>query len=920
MEDERKIEIDKSKCTGCQLCTMRAKKIFRLGPDKKAYAEGKIGNFAAIDEIVKQCPTGAITLVGEPPKTKPITVVKKSKSLSEVEVAPMAEEQKEETIVETKAEEQSPSVDSNPALADVDAQIAAKKDELAAIIAQISLRQKTFAQMKKDAEGLQNEILEDSEKLSADTRAQAEEYAKGKKATADEYYKKAIEEAKAQAEKILEDAKDEKKTLLAEAKEKSVAATAKEDVIKAKEEDLATKEEQLRKKETEMLAGRADSFHKQLEDQQAVLKNLDTAIADKRKELNELIANQAKTLDDEYQKKKQALETEIVGLAKKSATLKNEKQALLDGQKKLEDDRFLLEQRNATIQSRYDHFDQEVEKAVEEQYSAQIEHLNNRIKSLQQHLANLDGEYQKLSADYAQLQGSIRASELSKVKDADKTIAEKDKEIAQLQEENKTLARKLLNDGDVDTFNEMKGKLSSYETMKGTLARVSEEKGKLDARQATFIDQTAQLNDERAESQRLKAEIERLNEELQKHAVPGRAERLSALSNQIHSVEESRKITQPFELSEVEWLEKVMADTEASNIKLPKRVFYAFHTSLKIREWSPLVVLAGVSGTGKSELPRQYAVHGGLTFLPVAVKPDWDSPQSLFGFYNSIENRLQPTELLQVLYKFQLNRPDLHGMDDRMVMILLDEMNLAHPELYFSDMLSKFETARGTGAPVIYDVDLGAGEHPEPVTIDGNILWSGTMNEDETTKALSDKVVDRSTLISFSRPPKLYSRPNSSIVPADHYLKFSTWKLWLQTSLKTEQLDPDTIAEFNEIVSKINDLISGMGRNLGHRVWQGIENYVANHPLVNKHYQETKTWDEEGKRLMKQAFTEAVAFKVMPKLRGLETRGAYSASFEDLAQYIGQKIPDLLGDFNVARGLDSGVFQWTTSDFLGRDF
>jgi GTP-binding protein Era len=64
-------------------------------------------------------------------------------------------------------------------------------------------------------------------------------------------------------------------------------------------------------------------------------------------------------------------------------------------------------------------------------------------------------------------------------------------------------------------------------------------------------------------------------------------------------------------------------------------LFYAFHTALKIADWSSVTVLAGVSGTGKSELPRLYSAFGGLNFINVPVQPNWDSQESMLGFSQS---------------------------------------------------------------------------------------------------------------------------------------------------------------------------------------------------------------------------------------------------------------------------------------------
>lgn len=101
------------------------------------------------------------------------------------------------------------------------------------------------------------------------------------------------------------------------------------------------------------------------------------------------------------------------------------------------------------------------------------------------------------------------------------------------------------------------------------------------------------------------------------------------------------------ELNENEWLQGIMNNCSESGFKFKKRLYYSFHTSLKTSDMSPLTVLAGVSGTGKSKLPQLYSKFGGLYFLSIPVKPDWDSPQSLFGYFNSIEKRFNATTLLR---------------------------------------------------------------------------------------------------------------------------------------------------------------------------------------------------------------------------------------------------------------------------------
>ena len=91
-------------------------------------------------------------------------------------------------------------------------------------------------------------------------------------------------------------------------------------------------------------------------------------------------------------------------------------------------------------------------------------------------------------------------------------------------------------------------------------------------------------------------------------------------------------------VSEGQALGELKQYLEKLGLKFHDRTLYAFHTCLKVNDLSPLTVLAGISGTGKSELPRRYAEGMGMHFLQMAVQPRWDSPQDLFGFYNYLSS------------------------------------------------------------------------------------------------------------------------------------------------------------------------------------------------------------------------------------------------------------------------------------------
>jgi hypothetical protein len=143
--------------------------------------------------------------------------------------------------------------------------------------------------------------------------------------------------------------------------------------------------------------------------------------------------------------------------------------------------------------------------------------------------------------------------------------------------------------------------------------------------------------------------------------------------------------------NEADAIKRVERRLRAKGLDYPARTLRAFHTAMKVNETTQMAVLAGISGTGKSQLPRQYAAGMGIGFLQVPVQPRWDSPQDLMGFYNYIEGKFRPTDMARALWAMdELNNDDAE--QDRMMMILLDEMNLARVEYYFSDFLSRLES------------------------------------------------------------------------------------------------------------------------------------------------------------------------------------------------------------------------------------
>ena len=180
---------------------------------------------------------------------------------------------------------------------------------------------------------------------------------------------------------------------------------------------------------------------------------------------------------------------------------------------------------------------------------------------------------------------------------------------------------------------------------------------------------------------------------------------------------------------------------------------------------SRLHLLQGISGTGKTSLPREFARAIGATSARVEVQSGWRDRNDLLGYYNAFEKRYYESEFLQALYRAQ--QPQYRHLP---FFIVLDEMNLSHPEHYFADFLSALEenpdkqrvsllTSRIDGAPQLLDDGRW-------LRIPRNVWFIGTANHDETTKDFADKTYDRSHVMEFPRHPEAFiSRPLNSPVP-----------------------------------------------------------------------------------------------------------------------------------------------------------
>ena len=830
------------------------------------------------------------------------------------------------------------------------------------------LMEKVKAAKTKSAEKQWNELLasmsEEDAKLfieKLDVAAKEAELSEREKAI------KEIQDTFGEIEAELDRRDDEQNNLQEDLDGRESSVQTRESTVSTREKDADKKDMELMKRERSIIERETNAENEFAIQNRKALE----ALRKRKEELDaEILALEQKKIDKEDElekfieglrkKKMEALDAEIERIDKeRRAAAQSEAdqivataKAVVDSQHKIISDELEALKRRAEVLDKQKAEQDSREKKLatremnlqfgEEELKSEQADIPTQIQiGVGKKAGALQFELIQMKKDKDHLDKRLKECEnkLEKYQDQEReangmTMAQLLEKIAFFKQEIERLNTELSSRPDEVLHAEYKIKAKKYDDLDTKYIRLLEDHKNLEIQQAQWMLTTSQLETERekcliAEKRReaLQASIEKYEQEVNRFR--SLYEQPKELAGRLESIETPYfERRQPAEISitEMEWLDKICSNCEDAGIVFNKRLLYSFHTALKTADWSPITVLAGVSGTGKSLLPEYYCRFGGIYFMSMAVQPDWDSPQSLFGYFNSVDNRFNATTLIRAMVQFSSADDQVRkesNLSDSMFIVLLDEMNLAHVELYFSDMLSKLERRRNSDDEIDVEIDLGAGMPKYPLELNDNILWVGTMNEDETTKALSDKVLDRGNLISFPRPKEFIRRAKANSVEAAAMLQKSKWQEWLSDNVIEKTQFVERIDKYKKGLEAINEAMEFAGRALGHRVWQSVENYMANHPKVIMAVRDEDFDAAVCDIAMQEAFEEALVHKVMPKLRGIETDGETKIQCIDKIETVlfganGKDglAPGLLADFNHAKTNAYETFIWSSAKYL----
>lgn len=165
---------------------------------------------------------------------------------------------------------------------------------------------------------------------------------------------------------------------------------------------------------------------------------------------------------------------------------------------------------------------------------------------------------------------------------------------------------------------------------------------------------------------------------------------------------------------------------------------------------SRLIILEGLSGTGKSMLPRMFTMFTNSNAFFAPVQATWRDKSDMLGFYSEFSKTFKPTPFLENLYAASYSQ--------KTNLMVLDEMNLSRIEYYFADFLSIMEYPAEDWKIRIFDPQTNQ-RLPKNLTggcvsVPTNTYFIGTANTDDSTFTITDKVYDRAVIIDFDEKVK----------------------------------------------------------------------------------------------------------------------------------------------------------------------
>ena len=230
---------------------------------------------------------------------------------------------------------------------------------------------------------------------------------------------------------------------------------------------------------------------------------------------------------------------------------------------------------------------------------------------------------------------------------------------------------------------------------------------------------------------------------------------------------------------------------------------------------SKIMILQGMSGTGKTSLAHAFGDFIDNTSTVIPVQPMWKERTDLIGYYNEFTKRFNETLLLEKMYEANYSKD--------MYVTVMDEMNIARVEYYFAEFLSLLELPNEDERllTVVSDVwdDDPAQLINGNVKLPPNMWFIGTANNDDSTFAISDKVYDRAMIMNLDMKAEPFIAPKTqkTVISAEQFNKLTA------QAMKEYEVTARNMKRIEELDSY---LIKHFQITFGNRIMKQIKSYI----------------------------------------------------------------------------------------------
>ena len=541
---------------------------------------------------------------------------------------------------------------------------------------------------------------------------------------------------------------------------------------------------------------------KLLDNYEEQLKEQEKCLLEKIKELNKKHTEYVTTLSD-VEIKKVTIEKEYQEklLEEKERLEKNYQEQFSSKEvelsvlsKGLEEKKRLLDKKHRQLDYETEDFKDEKKFLVDKARKT----IDLEIESFDQQIQNLKEKNEALNDQQISLKDELKCLGTHKAKDIISELRSKEREIFELREKLETSPDILK----IDELNRLQKEKTEWQN------KLREVDAQLNEYKTRYENQKLQIG----EKERLEFQKEELEQriKLQQSALEEIKEEVSELTRQTEgktTFVSCSEMDDKYKLSLdnlirnkvtkgwIKLIQQAIAQVTENKLYYDENTIRSFIAGLSMSRFS---ILQGISGTGKTSLPKAFAKAIGGNFGIVEVQSGWKDRQDLVGYYNTFEKKYYEGKFLKLLYMAGTPK-----YCDKPFFIILDEMNLSHPEHYFADMLSIMEETnpekqvltisdKVKDTPkLMFDLEEGG----IGLKIPQNVWFIGTANHDETTLQFAPKTYDRANILempinieTFRTNPVDYSKIT---IPNEGFLNFFSSQKWDEKNKALEYLDKD---------------------------------------------------------------------------------------------------------------------------------